>query len=79
MSRTLGLMSTPIPATPSEYWKKPPCEYPEVENRGACWILPAQEDGGTPKLPCPRNLWEYRGRCWKPVGRDTRPPTSIGR
>lgn len=79
LAGTVGLMSTPVPRKPSEFWKRPPCDYPEVEISGACWILPAQEDGGTVKPPCPGNLWEARGRCWKPVGRPQRPGTTMGR
>lgn len=79
LGRTLGLMSTPVPKAPAESWKRPPCGDVEVQINGACWILPAYVDGGTPSAPCPNNLWEHKGRCWKPVGKDTRPPTSLGR
>jgi len=74
-----GLMSTPVPKVPFLNWKRPPCDDPEIEHNGACWILPARADGGIPSPPCPASLWEWKGRCWKPVGKDSRPPTSLGR
>lgn len=79
LGRMHGLMSTPAPKVPYPNWKRPPCDDPEVEHNGACWILPARADGGIPSPPCPATLWEYKGRCWKPVGREQRPGTVIGR
>lgn len=79
LSSVLELMSTPIPKTPSDNWRRPPCGEVEVEINGACWVLPAYPDGGVPAPPCPRNLWEHKGRCWKPVGRVERPGTTIRR
>lgn len=66
-----------MPPAPEKGWKRPPCGEVQVELNGACWLLPAKADGTLPKPPCPRGLYEYRGRCFQPVGAVVRPPTSI--
>lgn len=73
--RALG--STPLPddfPNPNPLQKqKGQCdpEASEVEINGGCWIQT------THSLPCPKNKqWEYDKKCWRPVFRAARPPTT---
>lgn len=67
-----------LPPKPEKGWKVPPCGEVQVELNGACWVMPAKADGTLPKPPCPTGLYEYRGKCFQPVGAVARPDTSIG-
>lgn len=62
-----------IPEKPFPEQKTPPClERLEEAVNGACWLaLDA-------KAPCPHTTFEHSGRCYYPVKRAQRLPTSIG-
>lgn len=65
----------PVPATPADWMKKPPCNWEdarEVAIRGACFIRTAESP------PCPRRFFEHDGKCFVAVAKAQRPDTSIG-
>lgn len=58
---------------PGEGWKTNGCDSDlgEQERNGACWM----ETKVPP--PCPSGkLWEDEGRCWRPIPKTARAPTS---
>lgn len=63
-----GTLPPPLPAQ-----KTGGCdvEAGEQEIRGGCWT---PIEGKIP--PCPKKLWPYDGKCWRPIPRTARPPTT---
>lgn len=61
-----------VPLKPEPFQKTPPCdaEMGEVAINGACYGEMAK------KPPCGK-LREHDGRCYRPIARQERPPTSI--
>lgn len=60
---------------PGEMQKKGGCDpdLGEAELNGGCWM---KTDVPT---PCPRGkLWEHEGKCWRPIPKVVRAPTSGG-
>lgn len=65
------LAGIPMPNSPVEGQKRPPCESPEVRINGGCWLR-LKDDA-----PCPRRSAEHRGGCYVPVKGDGPAPVAI--
>jgi hypothetical protein len=65
----------PAPGKGDPSWAKAPCDRAwQEEIAGTCWSEQARA-----KPPCPGGLYEHQGRCFAPITKGQRPPTSIGR
>lgn len=67
-----------MPPKPFDGQRKPPCAEAQVPLKGGCWyqVLPAP--GSTrPGVACAPEMYEADGKCYLPVLRAERPPTSI--
>ncbi|WP_037583386.1 serine/threonine-protein kinase [Stigmatella aurantiaca] len=57
-----------IPKRPFAGQRRPPCNRPATEIRGGCWVnVPG---------PCPKDGYEWDGKCFLPVAAPSRPDTS---
>ncbi len=65
------LAGIPMPNSPVEGQKRPPCESPEVRINGGCWL---KLDAST---PCPRRSAEHKGGCYVPVKGEGPAPVAI--
>lgn len=62
-----------IPEKPFPEQKTPPCTPPDEEGiAGGCWLALRSV------APCATAAFEHSGRCYYPVKRAQRPPTSVG-
>lgn len=64
-------LGRPMPKTPMNGQRKPPCERGETAINGACWVWVG---GETP--PCGETMFDYDGRCFKASTDAPRQPTS---
>lgn len=72
-----GILSigAPLPATPLEHWKRPPCSGRQKAINGACWV---KLDGDPGDDHC-AEMYEWDGACWAPVAKGRRAPQAIQR
>lgn len=67
----LPVVAYDMPSKPLKGQKRPPCtRRGETEINGGCWVLLALE------LPCKDGGYEWKGRCYMPMGADERPDSS---
>ncbi len=60
-----------MPKKPLPGQRQPPCEKPEIELNGGCWVLPSN---ATP--PCGARSYEWKNGCYWPSFDSPRPSTS---
>lgn len=65
----------PPPGKGDPAWETKECSSPYEIISGYCW---AGLDPEKFKPPCPGGLYEHKGRCYAPVAKGHRPPSSIG-
>jgi len=61
-------INAPVPEVPLPGQRVPPCQKPQLEINGSCWILVGNE---TP--PCSNITYEWRKRCYLPFMGPSRP------
>lgn len=63
----------PPPGKGDPSWAKAPCDKTwQTEIVGTCWSEQARA-----KPPCPGGLYEHGGKCYAPITKAQRPPTSL--
>jgi hypothetical protein len=60
-----------IPKEPDPKWARPPCPGGYATINGACWLMAANVP------PCPVGTYEHAGRCYAPLQRGARVPSSV--
>lgn len=64
-------ITAPLPSEPMPGQRHPPCQGHQIEINGGCWYVL-----GNASPPCGTSAYEWRKRCYVPVGAPTRPSTS---
>ncbi|MDC0714563.1 serine/threonine-protein kinase [Stigmatella sp. ncwal1] len=68
---TIPVFAYDMPSRPLKHQKRPPCtRRGETEINGGCWVRLDLE------LPCKDGGYEWKGRCYMPMGADERPDSS---
>lgn len=71
-------MGRKFPSEPYKGQRKPPCAGAQVSINGGCWYEVVPAPGSTrPGEPCTSEMYERGGKCFIPVLRAERPPTTI--
>ncbi|HVG60652.1 MAG TPA: serine/threonine-protein kinase [Hyalangium sp.] len=65
-------VGAPMPKTPPDGQKRPPCGPGQISVNGACWAGPIEGQ----KPPCGQGMFDYEGKCYFAVYDAPRPPTS---
>lgn len=61
-------ITAPVPSDPLPGQRHPPCQGPQIEINGGCWYVV-----GNVSPPCAETTFEWRKRCYVPVGAPPRP------